>query len=171
MQPANKGVDVEGYEVVTNDEHKVGRVVAVSGDMIVVEHGSILKRRNALPRELVHVDDDARVVRATISKDVFSDSPKVEGDRVDTRAVASYYGLARGFDAPSTQGYGDVVPDETARSAEEDAQRLDVGAPTQERASIRAKMSDAEGALDRGSSPSPGVTGGDRFADAPPGRD
>jgi hypothetical protein len=169
MQPANKGVDVEGYEVVTNDEHKVGRVVAVSGDMIVVEHGSILKRRNALPRELAHVDDDARVVRATVSKDVFADSPKVDGDRVDTRAAASYYGLARGFDAPSTQGYGDVLPDETARSAEEDAQRLDVGAPTEERARVRARLSNAEGALDRGSSP--GVTGGDRFADAPPGRD
>jgi hypothetical protein len=160
---------VEGYEVVTNDDQKVGRVAAVAGNLLVVEHGTIRKHRNALPLELARVDDDARIVRATVSKDLFSDSPDVNADDVDESAVAAYYGLARGFEAPSSEGYGEVRPDETARSAEEDAQRLGATPPTQERANVRAGLSTDEGARDRGSSP--GATGGDRFGDAPQGRD
>ena len=48
---------MEGYEVVTVDEHKVGKVVGESGDFLIVEQGALLKSKHALPREFAHVDD------------------------------------------------------------------------------------------------------------------
>ncbi len=141
---------MEGYDVVTNDDEKVGQVAAVSGDHLVVEHGTIRKHRNALPLELARVDDDAHVVRATVSKEVLTDSPEVNDDDVDEGAVAAYYGLASGLEAPSTEGYGEVLPDETARSAEEDAQRCGVGSGPEERVRVRESQDPEFGPRERG---------------------
>jgi hypothetical protein len=156
---------VEGYEVVANDGSKVGEVVGTVGDTLVVQHGTLFKHRVGLPRELARVDDDARVVRTTVSKEVLDEAPEIGDDSVDERAVAEYFGLARGSEAPETEGYGDIAPDEPARSAEEDAARL--GLETDEEARVRTQkgLAAGEGPLDRGVSS--GATGGDRFRDAP----
>jgi hypothetical protein len=156
---------VEGYEVVANDDRKVGEVVGVAGDTLIVQHGTLFKHRVGLPRELVSVDDEARVVRATVSKEVLDEAPEVDGDSFDARQVAEYYGLARGSEAPDTLGYGDVAPDEAGRSAEDDARRLGLETDEEERLRTRTGLSAGEGPLDRGVSS--GATGGDRFRDAP----
>ena len=40
---------MEGYDVVTHDDEKVG-TVAGSGDYLIVEHGLLRKTKHALPR-------------------------------------------------------------------------------------------------------------------------
>ena len=135
---------MEGYEVVTNDGRKAGHVVRVSGGVLVVEHGVLLKHRNALPRELAHVDDEAKVVRATVSRELLEEGPKVNGEAVDERAVAAYYGLASGFEAPSTEGYGDTVADDPARGSEEQAARNRVQTGPEERVNVRERRAPAD---------------------------
>lgn len=128
---------MEGYEVVTNDGRKAGQVAGVSGDLLVIEYGTILKRKNAVPRELAHVDEESEVVRLTVSKELLEEGPKVAGDSIDERAVAAYYGLAGGFEAPSTEGYGDVLPDDPGRGTEEQAARDGVPTGPQERLNVQ----------------------------------
>jgi hypothetical protein len=155
---------MEGYEVITSDDSKAGHVVAVRGDNLIVEHGTLFKSRHALPQTFVHVDDGERVVRASVSKDVLQSSPKVEEDDVDERAVAEHYGLAAGYDAPPTEGAGESVPDDPAWGAERDRQRAGGESIEEERARIRTETAPGEGPLDSVSSP--GLTGGDRARDA-----
>ena len=37
---------MEGYDVVTVDEHKIGKVVGESGDYLIVEQGTLLKSKH-----------------------------------------------------------------------------------------------------------------------------
>ena len=86
-----------GYDVITSDDHKIGTVVDDSNDCLIVEHGHVFKARHAIPKTFTHVDDDAQVDRATITKDVFDDSPKV-GDEWDCDEVMQHYGLIGVFE-------------------------------------------------------------------------
>jgi hypothetical protein len=115
---------MEGYEVITSDDHKAGHVVGTHGTNLVVEHGTLRKSRHLLPRTFVEVDDSARVVRTTITKEILEESPKLHGDEIDERAVAEHYGLAAGIDAPETEGYGELLPDDPGLSAEQDELHL-----------------------------------------------
>jgi hypothetical protein len=126
---------MEGYDVVTIDDEKVGTVAAESGDYLIVEHGLIRKSKHALPRQLAHVDPEGQQVRITVGKEVFFDSPELDGD-LDERAVNEHYGLAPS-DSPGTQGYGVTDPGDPARSSEEQAQRDGVEPTEAERARIR----------------------------------
>jgi hypothetical protein len=92
---------VEGYEVKANDGHHVGHVQRVAGGVLVIEHGA-LKHRIAVPHELAHVDDDARLVRLTVSDDLLHDAPRVHHDHIDAAAVAAYYGYDEPTDSPSS---------------------------------------------------------------------
>jgi hypothetical protein len=96
---------MEGYEVVTVDEHKIGKVVGESGDFLIVEQGALLKSKHALPREFAHVDDSEQLVRVTVPKEIVSDSPKVD-DRIDEREIAEHYGLAAS-PGPASEGQGE----------------------------------------------------------------
>src|SRR5215204_908174 len=49
--PGEKGEQMEGYDVVTMDDQKVGTVVGESGDFLLVEHGLLRKAKHALPRQ------------------------------------------------------------------------------------------------------------------------
>ena len=131
---------MNGYDVVANDESKVGRVVDVRGEYVIVEHGAIFKSKHALPQQLAQVDDDARVVRVGVSREIVEDSPKLEDGEVDEQAVAEYYGLAGGYAAPETGGYGDVLPDDPALSAEVQGRQADVESAAEERAGVRESM-------------------------------
>jgi len=155
---------MEGYEVVTSDDSKAGRVVEVRGDNLIVEHGTIFKSKHALPRTFVDVDEDDRVVRASISREILESSPKLDDGEVDERAVAEHYGLAEGFEAPPSEGYGETTPDDPAFGAERDRQSAGMAATEEERARIRSGSEPGSGALDSVSSP--GITGGDRARDA-----
>ena len=130
---------MEGYDVVTNDDEKVGRVVGTTEGYLVVEHGTIFKAKHAVPTDLASVDDDRREVHLTIAKDVFSDSPKV-GDDFDKRVVAEYYGLGEGYEAPETEGYGELLPDDPAISAEVEGRTHGVESAVEDRVATRKSL-------------------------------
>jgi hypothetical protein len=131
---------VEGYDVITSDEHKLGHVVGTIGDNVVVEHGALRKTKHAVPKVFAHADDAEKVVRLTISKELVEDSPKLNGDESDERAIAEHYGLASGYEAPETLGDGELLPDDPAWSAEEE--ELRTGIPTAEQERLRARQGD-----------------------------
>jgi hypothetical protein len=102
---------MEGYDVVTVDEHKIGKVVGESGDFLIVEQGAILKSKHALPREFAHIDDSQQLVRVTVPKEIVSDSPKVDDDRIDEREVAEHYGLSTP-PGPASESPGEMPAEE-----------------------------------------------------------
>jgi hypothetical protein len=133
---------MEGYDVVTIDDEKVGTVVGESGDYLLVEHGLLRKSKHALPRQFTHVNDGEREVRITVGKEVFLDSPELDGD-IDEQAVGEYYGLAPS-EGPGTEGYGVTRPGDPAESSEEQALRAGVEPAQAERARIREPDSEIE---------------------------
>ena len=128
---------MEGYEVITSDEQKVGRVVGLEDDQLIVEHGHLRKTRQAIPITFAHADESEEVVRVSVSKETIESSPKIEDGSVDRRAVAQHYGLAEGEPAPETEGYGEVRSDDPALSAEQEELRTGVEPAAQRRAEIR----------------------------------
>jgi hypothetical protein len=134
---------MEGYEVIGSDGAKVGEVVAVEGDFLVVEGGFLRKSRHAVPKALAHPEEDERVVRLTVSKQLVTDSPTVSDGELDRRSVAEHYGLAEGEVAPATEGYGELRPDDPAWSAEQEELRSGVEPAPQRRARIREGESEA----------------------------
>ena len=135
---------MNGYDVVTTEDEKVGTIVAEQGDFLIVEHGTLRKSKHALPRELAHVDEGEQQVRITVPKQVFCDSPKLNGE-LDEQAVAQYYGLASSAPAPGTEGYGFTGEGDPSRSSEEQALRDGVVPAAQERAQIREGEMDEAG--------------------------
>jgi hypothetical protein len=134
---------MEGYEVITSDDRKAGHVVEIKGDNLIIENGLLLKKRHAVPKVLAHADDSANVVRLSVSSEVVDASPKVDDGQVDQRAVAEHYGLAAGDPAPETEGYGELLPDDPARSAEAEELRTGVEPAAERRARTREGHSDA----------------------------
>ena len=134
---------MEGYEVITSDERELGRVVEVTDDNLIVEHGLLRKHRYAVPRAFAKPEVAERVVRLTVSEDLVTTSPEVDGDTFDERLVAQHYGLAGGDPAPETKGYGDVLPDDPAWSAEEEELRSGIEPAAERRAKIREGRSEA----------------------------
>jgi hypothetical protein len=82
---------MEGQDVVTSDEHKLGHVVAERDGYVIVESGHVFKSRHAIPTDFLHEHDG--VLRATVAKATVVDSPKVEDDAVDLDALRLHYGL------------------------------------------------------------------------------
>jgi len=126
---------MEGYDVVTVDDHKIGKVVEESGDFLIVEQGLLKKSKHALPREFAHVDDSEQQVRVTVPKDVIAESPKLDDD-LDRTAVYEHYGLAPST-GPGTEGYGETDPGDPSRSSEEQAARQGIQSTEEQRARIR----------------------------------
>ena len=143
---------MEGYEVISSDDQKVGQVTAVKGDNLIVERGLLRKTQHAIPKVFTEEDSSEQVVRLTITEEVVDSSPKLDDGEVDERAVAEHYGLAAGDPAPETQGYGELRPDDPARTAEDDARRAGLEPPAQQRAQMRE--GDA-GALDESNASPP----------------
>lgn len=133
---------MEGYDVVTTEDEKVGKVVGTYGDHLIVESGTLKKTKRALPRTFADVDEADSVVRISISKEMFEESPDVDGD-VDATAIADYYGLAGGSEAPPTQGYGETVADDPSIGSETQAERDGVTPAPQERAESREQLRDS----------------------------
>jgi hypothetical protein len=128
---------MEGYEVITSDDRKAGHVVEVKGDNLIIEHGLVLKKQHAIPKVLAHADESEQVVRLSVSHELVEASPKVDNGHVDQRAVAEHFGLAAGETAPATEGYGEVLPDDPARSAEQQELRTGVEPAAAHRARMR----------------------------------
>ena len=154
---------MRGYELVTLDDDKVGRVCEENGDYLIVEHG-LRKTKHAVPKTFVAIDAEKQIARTTLSKRLIHDSPKVHNGDKDLHAIAEHYGLAEGYEDPLTRGYGDVVADDPARTAEEDAVAAGMD-PVGERVRVREALSSH--APERPKYDSPAMTGGDRYRDVP----
>lgn len=89
---------MQGYDVVTSDDHKIGHVVEERDRCLIVEHGHVFKSRQGIPVTFAHVDDGTQTVRATVTKDVFASSPKFGSDEWDCNAVLRHYGVIGEFE-------------------------------------------------------------------------
>lgn len=149
---------MHGKNVVTSDDHKAGHVVGDEGDYLVIESGTLRKHKHVLPKAFSG-DLDGDTLRATVTWDILRDAPEAGGDGTfDESAVAEHYGLASSMEGAPTEGDGELIAS--------DPVQVDAGvaAAEKQRVSIREQLSDPG----LGSpTPSPGVTGGDRFRDAP----
>ena len=143
---------MEGFQVVTSDDCKLGHVVGVQGDHVIIEHGTLKKTKHAIPETFVHTDESEETIRLSVPKDIVESSPKLENGTVDKAAVAAHYGLAEGTPAPETEGYGELLPDDPGRSADQEAIRAGRGTADQDRATMR-EGGIQEGQEDLGSSP------------------
>jgi hypothetical protein len=128
---------MEGFRVVTSDDCKIGHVAEVRDGHVIIEHGHLKKTRHAVPETFVHADEGEQVVRLSVSKDIVETSPKLDNGSIDTQAVAEHFGLAEGTPAPETEGYGELLPDDPAVSADQDAFRAGREPADKERAEIR----------------------------------
>ncbi len=117
---------MEGFEVVTSDDCKLGHVVSVEENHLIIEHGVLKKSRHAVPETFAHTDDAEQTVRLTVPKQIVESSPKLEGESIDSQAVAEHYGLAEGTPAPESDDVGDVLPDNPS-TADQDAFRAGGG--------------------------------------------
>ena len=127
---------MEGYDVVTVDDHKIGKVVGETGAFLIVEQGALMKSKHPLPREFAHVDDSEQQVRVTVPKEIVADSPKIDDDDFDEQVAAEYYGIAPS-PGPGTEGYGVSDAGDPSRSSEEQAARQGMEPAVEERAQIR----------------------------------
>jgi hypothetical protein len=134
---------MEGYEVITSDDRKIGHVVRVEGDMLVVESGKLRKSQHAIPTTFAQANDADEAVRVSVSREIVESSPELENGSVDRKAVAEHYGLAEGYDAPETRGEGELLPDDPALSEEVEDRRIGVEPAAERRARIREGESEA----------------------------
>ena len=118
---------MEGWQVVTSQEEKLGRVVAVTDDYLIVEAGHLRKSRHAIPRTFVQLREGEEEVCVGLPKDMVGDSPSVEADGTfDREATAQHYGLAEAMEHPPTEGYGELEPDDPAYGPDRDADAADL---------------------------------------------
>ncbi len=110
---------MEGYDVLDPNDDSLGKVVEIRGENLVVEHGTLRKTRRPLPRTFAKADDDAGVVRVSVSREIFEGAPAVEDGAFDEAAVAEYYGLTPATGEPAHEDYGSS-PGEPAETAEQD---------------------------------------------------
>jgi hypothetical protein len=82
---------MEGQEVIGQDDHKIGTIVAERDGIAIVEVGHVFKSKYAIPQEFLHEHDGA--MRATVAKEIVTDSPKLDDDSLDVNAVRLHYGL------------------------------------------------------------------------------
>jgi hypothetical protein len=126
---------MEGYEVVTTDDEKVGHVVGRRDGFLIIETGHLLtKHRHALPEQFAHTEEVENVVLITVSRDLVHDSPKLSEDDFDALAVSKYYGLVE----------DDNAGDEGVSAAEED-DRLGIESADQRRAEIQTHHEGSSG--------------------------
>jgi hypothetical protein len=134
--------DMDGYDFITAvDDKRWGTVVGREGEYVIVEHGALRKHRYAVPESAVDVDEQAQEVRTTLSGELISESPKVDGD-FDSEAVARHYGLddADG-PSPAESSGGDTAVEERAQIREGSAESTD-GMPDESPALLGDRLTD-----------------------------
>jgi hypothetical protein len=85
-----------GQIVVGSDDNKLGTVVDERDGCVIIETGHVFKTKHAIPREFVH--EHGGEMRATVTKEVVDDSPKIDLDRWDCSEVRLAYGLDGPFE-------------------------------------------------------------------------
>jgi hypothetical protein len=132
---------MEGFEVVTSDDSKIGHVAEVRDRHLIVEHGVLKKTRHAIPETFAYTTDGEQIVRLSVSKEIVESSPKLENGSIDTHAVAVHFGLAEDTLAPETEGYDELAPGD---SADQNTFRAGREPADEKRAEIREGGLDAD---------------------------
>ena len=102
---------MEGYEVITSDDEKLGQVAGVENGYLLVEHKHLLKvRHHAIPLAFAHAEDAEKIVRLSVSKTLIEDGPEVKDGEFDRQAVAEHYGLAEGWLRPRPSARASSCP-------------------------------------------------------------
>ncbi len=102
---------MEGYDVVSNDDQKVGHVVDKQNGYLIVESGLVRKHKYAVPLDAARTDGDEEVVRLTLSKQMVEEGPTV--DDGNWQAVEEYYGRSSEQEA---QAAADIPPADQSRA-------------------------------------------------------
>ena len=95
---------MEGFEVVTSDDCKIGHVTAVQKGYLVIEHGLLKKTKHAVPETFAYVDEREQTIRLSVSKEIVESSPRLDNGSIDTQAVAQHFGLAEGISVEGGPG-------------------------------------------------------------------
>src|SRR5215208_3327296 len=68
LAPAQTGqtARMNGYDMVTVDDDKIGTIVGTHGDYLIVESGTLRKSRHAVPTTFAHPLDDDGLVRVSL---------------------------------------------------------------------------------------------------------
>ncbi|HZO62711.1 MAG TPA: hypothetical protein VFB35_06985 [Gaiellaceae bacterium] len=97
---------MRGYAVMTSDDRDVGQVVDVRNGFLIVESGHLHKSRHPVPREFVHVVDEAAKAFVTIPRRLLFDAPRADKrGNFDREAAARHFGLGESYLQP-TEGEG-----------------------------------------------------------------
>ena len=131
---------MRGYEVVSSDDRVVGTVMGVRDGFLIVESGRLRKSRRPVPREFVHVVDEAAKAFVTVPRRVLTDAPRVDREgNFDRAEAAGHFGLAESYLQPPTGGEGTSLPD-PAWGADRDSIAAGRPAPEHPRAETRKHM-------------------------------
>jgi hypothetical protein len=115
---------VKGYEVVTSEGQKIGRVSEVLDGFVVVELGQVFRSRRPVPMEFAHAQDGARTVVVTVPKAVVSDAPRVHRHGTfDVDQASRHYGLASSYRQPESLWAGETSEHAAAEQPEEEIER------------------------------------------------
>ena len=128
---------MEGWDVVTADDEKVGHVVAEVDEYLIVEQGHLIKSRHPLPKVFTRAREEQRQLCVSVPKDMIRQAPKVDGEEFDRQEADAHYGLARSTAGPETEGYGEVDPDDPAYGTDRDAEAAGMLSADEQRARIR----------------------------------
>src|SRR4051794_5768220 len=82
---------MEGQQVVSSDDQKLGTVLADRDGCVIVETGHVFKTKHAIPREFLHEHNGE--LRATVTREVVTNSPKADLENFDPAEVRAHYGL------------------------------------------------------------------------------
>ena len=80
---------MEGYEVISSDDRKLGHVVGTHNGFLIIESGMLRKTKHAVPLDATRTDEGE--VRLTLSQELVAESPPVSDD-ADWQRIADYYG-------------------------------------------------------------------------------
>jgi hypothetical protein len=132
---------MRGYEVVTSDDRRVGHVVDVRDGYLIVESGHMRKSRHPVPREFVHIVDEAAKAFVTVPRRVLMDAPHVDRKgQFDHQKAAFHFGLAESFSEPPSGGQGELLGHDPAYGAEADSLSTRRDASEHRRAEIRKHL-------------------------------
>ena len=119
---------MKGYEVVTSEGERIGRVAEVLDAFLVVEVGRVLRFRRPLPKEFAHAQDGERTVVVTVPTKVLRDAPRVHHNGTfDVEAAARHYGLASGD--RRGEGHEQAVAEQRERESAETGAETEGAAP------------------------------------------
>jgi hypothetical protein len=131
---------MDGFKVTTYDDEELGTVKRGEGRYLLVQSGLLHHTTRAIPATFAEADPGAGVVRVTISKALFQDSPTIHGDELDVHAVDEYYGLTGTSESPANEGDGDVLLDDPTTTAEQQGIRSGIAPSGARRVATRDHM-------------------------------